>query len=333
MGKLYSVGVDITYLCTLRCLHCYNQSGTYASRETELSDEKFMRIFQDIFNENPFTVCLCGGEPLMKWDLVKKVMELHEKLKSNTTVNMVTNSELLDEDKVKFLKDFNLGNVQFSLDGGSAQTHDWLRNKTGVFDKVINALKICQRYSLNVGIAFCPTKRNCEEFDEVVSICQEYGVTTLRVQPLMALGRGAYNYEDIVPSEEQYKKLHKTIMKYMRLQTGKTGLQFQWGDPVDHLLNNNMDKNRFLTISANGEISLTPYIPITVGDLKKHKLREYLDNNIFDAWQSPLFSSIRKKMISPQSLNTHKSMGLPMLGEEKISLDWIEKKEVFLRSE
>lgn len=97
-----------------------------------------------------------------------------------------------------------------------------------------------------------------------------------------------------------------------------------WGDPIDHLLNDDIDHGKFTQISANGDILISAYIPIAIGNIKKHKFSEYVNKNWEEVWNHRLFAYLRNKMVSPEKMNLGGIEGMPELGYGKILFDILE---------
>lgn len=126
-----------------------------------------------------------------------------------------------------------------------------------------------------MGVACCPTKVNYDELDKVVELCSDLGVKMLRMQPLMLMGRGAAlkNFE---LSDEEYHKLSRKIKQYSNQK-----MIVEWGDPLQHIQNivTTHLHNSYvdLGISAYGDIMVSPYIPIKIGNIRNRKLQEYFE--------------------------------------------------------
>ena len=64
------VAWDVTNRCNLKCMHCLNRSGDerYHDFSNELSSSEAIDVCRQIIELNPYSVCLCGGEPLLRTD-------------------------------------------------------------------------------------------------------------------------------------------------------------------------------------------------------------------------------------------------------------------------
>ena len=96
-GPLH-IAIDITNKCNAKCLHCFNRSGSELLR-AEISNNEMLEIFKEMAEVKPFSTCFCGGEPMMKYELVLQAAEI---LKNGGVPNiaMVTNGWFLTKDRV-----------------------------------------------------------------------------------------------------------------------------------------------------------------------------------------------------------------------------------------
>lgn len=81
MKKLRNASLDITYDCNFRCLHCYNSSGEHYNKRVELSDEELLRVGKEIAALEPDTLCLCGGETLLRKEMIYEICKSVKKIK------------------------------------------------------------------------------------------------------------------------------------------------------------------------------------------------------------------------------------------------------------
>lgn len=208
-------------------------------------------------------------------------------------ISLVTNGLLVDEVSAKQVVENGIRRVQVSMDGARPESHERLRNKKGAFTGVLNAVECFKKAGAeSIEVAFCPTSFNIEEFPDVAKICEGLKINSIRIQPLMLLGRANKNLEQILPCQSQYRHLVRTIHQ---LRTEGRPLIIEWGDPVDHLIRfRTLCKHlvQFLGIKANGGIAPSPYLPLVIGNVRKHKLSEYWDAGLGRAWELDIVSNL-----------------------------------------
>ncbi|MCI1654153.1 MAG: radical SAM protein [Lachnospiraceae bacterium] len=230
----YQLSLDITNRCNLRCLHCYNSSGENCVMNNELSDKEVRKFVDSLLPMKLLNLCFCGGETLLRKELIYECVRILSNGGIRTA--LVSNGTLATEEVIHNLYVAGLKSIQFSIDGCCEETHDRLRNKKGVFEKVIKALNIVRNYDMEISISFAPTSFNVNELEMLHAYLESLSYENkaeLRLQPLMPLGRGNKNKNDICPSEEQYRKLVNTVGK---INQRNPKIRVVWGDPIDHLI-------------------------------------------------------------------------------------------------
>ncbi len=329
MDKSYiirSVAIDVTNNCNLRCLHCYNFSGEHENRENEMSYEELLKIFKEVCNYQPDSICICGGEPLIKVNLVYRICDLVKKINPNIALNMVSNGFLLNDEIANNLKEKGLDTLQISLDGLSASSHNWIRNNKYAYEKAICAINTAIKAGLTVNVACCPTKVNFEEISGLIQECKKMGVSMVRFQPLMIMGRGT-ELKKYALSDEKYMELAHII----RQQNKNKKIDIEWGDPTEHLVNIFYEKRKEtyidISITAYGDIMVSPYIPIKVGNVRNKTIKEYLDNGLQNIYLDGFIKKVVSMVTDWNAMNLSETSNLfPRLGIEKnINYDILDK--------
>lgn len=319
----YIGSIDITNNCNLKCLHCFNRSNDLF--RDELTDEEFINVIIQISKLKLFSFCFCGGEPLFRYELLLKCIEILKEA-GTYNINMVTNGLLLTDEKTKALIKMGISSIQISLDGSCAKTHNKMRQNSMAFDGAINAINLLEKNRVPFSVSFCPTNFNISEFNEVVCLLSNYKhISSLRAQPLMVMGRAS---EKIKPTNEQYRELVNSI-NLIKLK--KIKFNIEWGDPIDHLIRfNAISYNECpIHIQSNGFLNVSPYLPITVGNLRKHSLIQYINAGLCSVWESKIIREYSKDIRCIQDLGKS-HLGITVFKDESQYLDLIDDKEMFI---
>lgn len=106
----------ITYKCNLNCSYCpiikKNESISWDISKKSL----------DLFNklkDSKKEIKFFGGEPLLEFNLIKKIVEYNRNLNKNVKYELTTNGIFLDKDKIDFFKKQNF-ELRISIDGNKA---------------------------------------------------------------------------------------------------------------------------------------------------------------------------------------------------------------------
>ncbi len=195
--------------------------------------------------------------------------------------------------------------IQLSLDGATSESHDWLRNKQGTYEKVLRAIaqlnefKTKYKSNLKISVVFCLSKKNYNELKDVIDLCIQLNVDILRIQPLMLIGRANSELSEYSLSAKEYTKASDYLVKKRYENIRSSSLTIEWCDSLEHLFIDQLD---FVQVNEKGELLLSPYIPIIVGDLKQHSIIEYLKKNYSELWNHKLIRLFRKNMNSTNNM-------------------------------
>ncbi|MGC8641609.1 MAG: radical SAM protein [Isosphaeraceae bacterium] len=148
----------LTEQCNLRCDYCcfgecYPRFRSHSPRQMsrEVAERAILELLSQPGIESP-GVALYGGEPLLNWELAKRVivfsLEQAEARGKTATLSVTTNGTLLTDEKIRFLAGNDV-NVAISLDGpkDSHDRHRVFRDRTGSgrrvgsFDVVMRKLR------------------------------------------------------------------------------------------------------------------------------------------------------------------------------------------------
>ena len=304
--------LDVTNRCNLRCRHCFNYSGEHRSERTEHTDDELIDAAKQIADIRPNTTCLCGGEPLLRKELVYELIRIIKK--GGGTVNMVSNGSLLDGECADNLKKSGVGNVQISLDG-DRESHNWLRNDERSYDSAISAIENLIDAKVETAVSCTPNVMNINKFDDLANTLTKMGVSRLRVQPIMGLGR-AKNIQDYFPSTAQYMKLSLSFANKRVSREGE--ILIEWVDPNKHLQtlqSGTIIKN--LMINSYGDIMISPYVPVSFGNVRNHSIAEYIESGIFEVPKSNVIQKLFKTVYSNMDLVESKD-SLPELYKDEL---------------
>lgn len=139
--ELVAVNIWVTNKCNLRCEYCYVDK-TSVSMDDNTSDE-IIRFLIRNDNKNVRNINFHGGEPLLNFKIIKKIIETLELNGRQYVYSLTTNGTIISEEIKELISNYKI-NISVSMDGRK-ETHDKYRrftNGKGSFDLVIKNLKI-----------------------------------------------------------------------------------------------------------------------------------------------------------------------------------------------
>jgi len=141
----------------------------------------------------------------------------------------------------------------------------------------------------------------------------------------MILGRARKEQNWIFPTPIQYREIARTILKLR----SENGVPIEWGDPIDHLIRFRTKIEHFIpysNIQANGDIIASPYIPISIGNVRRHPFSEYWKKGLVRAWEIPKVKELASRIISIKDMGKQEE-GVPTVWyDQNIKLDLIDDK-------
>lgn len=148
--------LEINQKCNLRCKYCYvtNKDGKEMSFVTAKKAIDYALVEANQFSDNTLQINFIGGEPLLSFELLAKIINYVEVSKKTTHIkySISTNGMLLSNTIMKYFKKHNFM-IKVSLDGTEDSNDinrvDLLGN--GSYEKVISKLSLLKEYEIETG--------------------------------------------------------------------------------------------------------------------------------------------------------------------------------------
>ncbi len=230
-GVVKALCLHIAHTCNLNCSYCFASQGKYHGQRAVMSFEVGKRAL-DFLVENSGTrrnleVDFFGGEPLLNWDTVKKLVEyarsIEKKHNKNFRFTLTTNGMLIDDDVIEF-SNREMSNVVLSLDG-RREVHDRYRvdyQGRGSFDTIVPKFQkfVEARGGKNYYMRGTFTHRN-PDFLEDIKVMLDLGFNELSMEPVVCApgDESELTDEDNEIVMEQYEKLASLMLE--RSKEGK----------------------------------------------------------------------------------------------------------------
>ena len=226
--------LHVAHSCNLACSYCFAGQGKYHGKDALMSFETGKRAF-DFLIENSGTrrnleVDFFGGEPLLNWDVVKKLVEyarsIEKEKNKNFRFTLTTNGVLIDDEVIEFANK-EMSNVVLSLDGRK-DVHDKFRVDyagKGSYDKILPKFKklVENRDGKNYYMRGTFTHFNTD-FTEDIFHMADLGFKELSMEPVVCSpdSPSALTDEDLPILFEQYEILAKEMIRRKKKGDGFT---------------------------------------------------------------------------------------------------------------
>lgn len=306
-GAPFLVVWNYTWICNLRCKHCYASAGD--AHPEEMTTEEAKIAIKEMADAGVTIIAFSGGEPLLRRDFFDIAKLAHD---YGIFTAVATNGTVITEEVAKKLKEIGIGYVQISLDGARPETHDQFRGVNGAWERAVRGIKNCVNVGIFTEVATTATKLNYQEIPEVVDFCEKLGVDWWMMFNFVPTGRGRFIIEnDLTPEEreELLRKLWSKLRSKPKMQVLSTAPQFarvalQMEEEMKEKMEEVIVPTHFYNPHLHGQLielsdfiggcgagrfycaldpdgTITPcvFFPLAVGNIKTDSFEEIWDNN------------------------------------------------------
>ncbi len=227
--------IHIAHDCNLACRYCFAGEGEYRGDRSLMSFEVGKKaldfLVENSGNRRNLEVDFFGGEPLLNFDVVKRMVaygrELERERDKHFRFTLTTNGVLLNDEIIEFVNR-EMDNVVLSVDG-RREVHDRMRpfrNGAGSYDRIIDWFKKVaeSRNQTKYYVRGTFTHYNLDFVRDVLSLADE-GFRQISVEPVVAGPEEPYaiREEDIPEICAGYDELAREMLKRR-----KQGREFQF---------------------------------------------------------------------------------------------------------
>ena len=230
--------LHIAHDCNLACRYCFAEEGEYHGRRALMSYEVGKKALDFLIansgSREHLEVDFFGGEPLMNWDVVKRLVEYgrsqeearHKKFRFTLT----TNGVLLNDEIMEFCNK-EMSNVVLSLDG-RREVNDRMRpfrNGKGSYELIVPKFQefAKRRGDKDYFVRGTFTNKNLD-FGEDVLHYAELGFEKMSMEPVVAEPTEDYaiREEDLPEILKEYDRLAAEYVKRHKEGKGFTFFHF-----------------------------------------------------------------------------------------------------------
>lgn len=226
--------LHIAHACNLSCRYCFAGEGEYRGDRSLMSFEVGKKALDFLVansgSRRNLEVDFFGGEPLMNFDVVKKLVEYGRSLEKehdkHFRFTLTTNGVLLDDDIIEFANQ-EMDNIVLSIDGRK-EVHDHMRPRkdgSGSYDLILDKFKRVaeSRGQQKYYVRGTFTHYNLDFVEDVLHLADE-GFRQISVEPVVAGPDEPYaiREEDIPVICEGYDRLAREMIEREKAGRGFT---------------------------------------------------------------------------------------------------------------
>lgn len=282
--KLTTLQVEVTPRCNERCLHCYipnlqKDKGAY------IDVSLFEALISQFIDLGGKEITITGGEPFLH----PQIFHLFEICKdSDLRINIFSNLNLLNENKIKHLSSLPIGTIQTSLYSLTPTLHDNITQIPGSLDRTLLTIDELANEGLQIQIA-CPLMQSTLDGIEKIFIFAREKHFSLRLNPLLT-AKTDYDNRFVLSQRLNTKQITTLYEKLMEIDSdfAKRSV-FETCDLDSELLQNPTEfinsplcsaARDHCCVSYNGDVYPCPdWNRFILGNIKSDSLEEIWYNN------------------------------------------------------
>lgn len=285
--------IYLTTRCNYKCAYCYEEF----KGDSEFTESQLTKTIDYIFKtdrSNKISICFMGGEPLLKKDLISKVLDyIQEQYSDRLCVYYITtNASMLNDDTIGLLKKYNF-NVRLSFDGTKYVHNLNRRSKNGIdyYDDIIENINKISKQNIVFSIRATVAKNTIQYIYENVKYFHSMGFEEISMIPDINM---ELNQQEKDEFERQIKLLRNYYLEEL-LGGRKFSIDLFDGHFLQFILQEN---NRFgmcnagvgaFSIMPDGKIYPCGYVlneeDFIIGDLKDGIDKEKATKLLYDRYE------------------------------------------------
>ena len=210
--KLFSIGLELTYRCVEKCIHCYIDDASKFCAADELTTDEYKNILRQARELGCIQVLFTGGEVLLRPDLCDLVEYASE---LGLIVNVYTTGLGLTDEIFDRLCAANVNGISVSLYSGVAEEHDKITGVKGSFDKTLKAALMFKAAGVNTFIKGVVMKQNFASVESLYKLGKRLNLY-VSISPKIVSGHARKCADDYSLGDvELYKKFYSLQKKYV----------------------------------------------------------------------------------------------------------------------
>lgn len=190
-------GLELTFACNMRCVHCYAESGR---NYKQLSFESIKNIIDQLAEEGTFLLSLTGGEPLIRDDFAQIYKYVRKK---GIMVEVLTNATLINDQHVELFHEYPPIKLDISMYGYREETYEKTTRVKGSYRKFMEGIQKLEKNKIPFDLKTVILNTNKNEIFLMKDFAENIGVNfrySFNISPMMDGDQSSIEYR-ISPEE------------------------------------------------------------------------------------------------------------------------------------
>jgi MoaA/NifB/PqqE/SkfB family radical SAM enzyme len=236
----WSIQIQVSNRCNLKCRFCCRNFEKI--EDDKISDKRLLEIVDEAAKLHVGRIALNGraGEPMTRREVLVKMMKKIKK--HGMWGDLITNGTLFTDSDIESIVKMGWDNIVFSLDAPDPQTHNYIRGREQVFERVKRTIDVINFWKEkmrtekpDLNFLMVLTRLTCDKIDKMVSLAHQNKISSVEVRPMVVHNKGREFLQPLIIKEEDIPKLRDNILR-AKENAQKYGIKLQFEHEINKMI-------------------------------------------------------------------------------------------------
>jgi radical SAM protein with 4Fe4S-binding SPASM domain len=169
-----NVGLDLTYRCNNRCVHCYCSlpENNETAAKDELSTAEIKELLDELASMGSLWLLITGGEPLLRKDFEEIYLHAKEK---GFLITLFTNGTVVGKEMTELLSRYPPFVVEISIYGATEETYEKVTRVRGSYERCNAGIRKLKESGIKLNLKTMALTMNAHEISDMDRVAREWG--------------------------------------------------------------------------------------------------------------------------------------------------------------
>lgn len=278
-GVPFTISIEPTTACNLRCPECPSGLRSFSRPTGNLRADFFRRTIDDLYRDLYFLIFYFQGEPYINPEFLDMVKYASQKGIYTITS---TNGHFLSDENARRTIESGLDRLIISVDGSTQEVYEQYR-KSGNLDLVLQGARNVVKWKKQLGsktphliFQFLVVRPNEHQIPEIYRLAKEIGIDEVKLKTAQI-----YDYSQgnpLIPVQDQYSRYRKQADGSYRIK--------------NKLLNHCWKLWHACVITWDGMV-----VPCCFDKDAQYRMGNLQDQSLRKVWQQKPYQEFRKNIL------------------------------------
>jgi len=278
-GVPFTISIEPTTACNLRCPECPSGLRSFSRPTGNLRADFFRRTIDDLYRDLYFLIFYFQGEPYINPEFLDMVKYASQKGIYTITS---TNGHFLSEENARRTIESGLDRLIISVDGSTQEVYEQYR-KSGNLDHVLHGARNVVKWKKQLGsktphliFQFLVVRPNEHQIPEIYRLAKEIGIDEVKLKTAQIYDYAQGN--SLIPVQDQYSRYRQQADGSYRIK--------------NKLLNHCWKLWHACVITWDGMV-----VPCCFDKDAQYRMGNLQDQSLRKVWQQKPYQEFRKNIL------------------------------------